>query len=100
MLHEGLDRTVNPVHRGTGLGLLGPASVYLQPTNFRPLPDRGLNHGAGRQAVVEQVTASDHNYVDRLRSQLLRQSCSRRCFLRRRFRESASFARRFSPGFM
>jgi len=27
-----------------------PASAFLQPLNYRSLPDRGLNHEAGRQA--------------------------------------------------
>jgi hypothetical protein len=43
--------------QGTGLGLLGPASWYLQLPNCRSLPDRGLNHGSGRRALGEQVTA-------------------------------------------
>jgi len=33
-------------------GLLGPTSANLLPANFRSLPDRGLNHGAGRRALV------------------------------------------------
>jgi hypothetical protein len=37
---------------GEPAGLLGPLSVSAA-TNFRSLPDRGLNHGAGRQALDE-----------------------------------------------
>ena len=58
--------------------------------------DRGLNHGGGALEALAKQAAPVRRPPDTLRCQ----SCSRRCFLRSRFRESASFARRFSPGFM
>jgi len=39
---------------GEPAGLLGPLSVSAT-YNFRSLPDRGLNHGAGRRALARTV---------------------------------------------
>jgi hypothetical protein len=46
--------TRSTLHEGRGTGWApGALGSYLQLTNFRSLPDRGLNHGAGRRALVK-----------------------------------------------
>ena len=82
-LHDRLWKSGIPVAIGNRAGSLEPAGTESASYFQTSLPDRGLNHGGGAEPQYEQ------DY-----------SCSRRCFLRKRFRESASLARRFSPGFI
>src|SRR6516165_631011 len=79
--------------RGNRAGAPGPAGATLQNVQTTV-------HYLTGAFVTERNASCERRGGPPVRDHPPHQSCSRRCFLRRRFRESASFARRFSPGFM
>ncbi len=93
----------NPLGQGEGaVFYLGPLDVAGPRTRERAWIPWGLR--SKNYTSCTQTSLPNRGLIPEVRrrasSRARNQSCSRRCFLRSRFRESASLARRFSPGFM